>query len=214
MFNLRKIILIYCIVFAVTGCSGYPDYKNSQGNINWLPDKDADKILYARCLADDDIPSLIRFKNVETLDFAAGWAVMDAKITNRGLQYLAEPSLLPALTWLDLGDCYNITDEGLLHIAKMNKLKGLLLFGCTKITDKGLLYLAKMKSLETLDLRGCSKITDEGIMVLSEMNNLKYLRLGGCKKITVEGVQKIQALMPNCKVNKDDIEWNSHYKTE
>ena len=214
MFNLRKNILIYCIFFAVTGCGGYPDYMDSKGNIKWLPNKNADKTLYARCLADDDIPSLIRFKNIESLDFAAGWAVMDAKITDRGLQYLAEPSLLPALTWLNLGDCYNITDKGLLHIAKMNNLKGLLLFGCAKINDKGLLCLARMKSLETLDLRGCPEITDLGIMVLSEMNNLKYLRLGGCKKITIEGVQKIQTLMPNCKVNKDDVEWNSHYKTE
>ena len=197
------------------GCRYAFEMVGDNGRVKSFPvtGQEGPVVLYLRSAQDDNIPGLKRLNDepIEAVDFSRGCGVMDARITDRGLQYLSEPSLLPNVNWLGLGYCRNITDEGLRHIATMEKLKALLLQGCKRITDKGLVHLAGMKNLEGLDLRGCPEITDEGLIVLSELKNLRSLMLGGCKQITPEGVQKIQTLMPNCNVRKDDDRWKAHY---
>jgi hypothetical protein len=163
----------------------------------------------ARGLPDKDILSLIRLQNLKVIFFDDGQAVLDAQITDHGLKNLASIQL-PNLKILMLGYCYNITNNGLRYAAKLKTIENLSLMACTGIDDNGLQYLVEMPSLERLDLRGCPNITDQGIMVLAKMKNLKELLFSGCKNITPEGVKRLQALMSNCKVEKDENEWSGH----
>jgi len=67
-----------------------------------------------------------------------------------------------------------------------------------------------MNNLSELDLRGCQGITDRGIADLANMKNLQWIQLGGCLNVTVNGVRKLQRLLPNAKVEKDEKEWSFH----
>ena len=42
------------------------------------------------------------------------------------------------------------------------------------------------------------------------MKNLQWIQLGGCLNVTDHGVRKLQRLLPNTKVEKDDEEWSFH----
>ena len=203
----KYFLIIYWSVFLIANCGKWPDIVNSKKDIDSLSVEV--KSIRARGLPDKDIPSLIGLNNLRTIFFDHGNAVKDAKITDYGLNNLAIIQL-PNLQRLMLGYCYNITNNGLQYIAKLKTIKNLSLMACTGIDDNGLQYLVEMSSLEWLDLRGCPKITDRGIIVLAEMKNLKEILLGGCKMVTPDGIQKLQALMPNCKVIKDEHEWSGH----
>jgi hypothetical protein len=70
---------------------------------------------------------------------------------------------LSKLERLDLS-ATNVTDEGVIHIAKVDSLRDLTLGG-DSITDKSIPYLLKLHHLERLDLRG-SGISEEGTKCL------------------------------------------------
>jgi F-box/leucine-rich repeat protein 14 len=46
-------------------------------------------------------------------------------------------SSLASLTFLDLSDCRNVTDEGMRAVSNCTALKSLNLFYCDKLTDEG-----------------------------------------------------------------------------
>ena len=53
-----------------------------------------------------------------------------------------------------------------------------------QITDAGLLLLAKLTQLETLDLSGCVGITERGIKFLAQaLHSLQSLKLGGTSRV-------------------------------
>ncbi len=79
-------------------------------------------------------------------------------ITSAGWTCLAN---LPHLKSLDLSGCDQLTDDDLLHLAKL-PLKHLRLHGCTKITPIGLNNLKGLE-LESLCLDGCSGISAEAV---------------------------------------------------
>ncbi|MDW8038002.1 MAG: protein kinase, partial [Thermoguttaceae bacterium] len=63
-----------------------------------------------------------------------------------------------------------ITDAGLVHLAKLTNLQSLDLSE-TKITDAGLVHLAKLTNLQDLNL-SWPKITDAGLVHLAKLTNL------------------------------------------
>jgi hypothetical protein len=76
------------------------------------------------------------------------------KITNAGLEELQR---LPNLTELNLSSC-DLTDNGLVYLAKLKKLKRLNLSFCNRISIAGLKNLARLDRLVFLDIQGCLKI--------------------------------------------------------
>ena len=67
----------------------------------------------------------------------------------------------------------DITDAGLVHVAKLRQLQGLMLSDA-KITDAGLKHLAGLRNLENLFLRG-SDITGAGLVHLKRSTKLRML---------------------------------------
>jgi hypothetical protein len=199
------IVLLPLIAWTSTGCSDNPPSIDTKVDIQRLPTSQGS--VNARSLADRDIASLARFKELRILDFSAGWGLGPAKITDEGLAKLAKLEL-PHLETLTLGWCDEITDAGLKDISRIQTITFLGLPSCPRITDAGLSELVHAKGLKELDLRGCPNITDEGIQRLaSSKANWETIDLGGCPKITSKGVAKLQAALPNAKVQKDDAEW-------
>ena len=69
-----------------------------------------------------------------------------------------------------------ITNEGLLVICTMQKLKSLALKGCISISDDGLSSITLLTSLKELDLSGC-RITDASVQYLTQIPSLTHITL-------------------------------------
>jgi hypothetical protein len=188
------------------GCGYYPPSVASSAEVLRLDDSHVS--LRVRALPDEAIPSLESRKNLEMLFFSDGHAVMESRITDRGLCALSRLSL-PRLRVLDLGYCRMISDRGISCLPSLTSVRRLGLLGCPGVTGEGLTSLRRMKGLQELDLRGC-EVTDADIFSLRSMQNLEWIQLGGCRKVTPEGVRQLQRMMPNTRVEKDEGEWSLH----
>ncbi|CAD7701408.1 unnamed protein product [Ostreobium quekettii] len=79
-----------------------------------------------------------------------------------------------------LGHDYQLTDQGLKHVAQLQALKYLCLEKCGMVSNKGLKYIGKLTGLEYLDISRMSSITSAGLDHLSELRSLRCLVLSGC----------------------------------
>ena len=147
--HLALLTMMLCLV----GCGKWPPVVDSKRDIERL--SPSTPSIRARALPDADIPALARLQQLRILDFSGGQAVTNASITDRGLAQLAALKL-PQLETLTFGYSTNITDAGLVSIARMQSVKWLSLMVCQGITDAGLPLLLSMTNLTALDLRGCT----------------------------------------------------------
>ena len=102
-----------------------------------------------------------------------------------------ELSGLSALTYLNLSENRNITDEGLETLKKLPKLKILNLSSCS-ITSTGLDSLRILTRLESLDISYCNRLTDPGLKALKSLTRLTFLDVKGCVKLTNGGLSKLR----------------------
>jgi hypothetical protein len=203
-----SLYLFAILLIVAQGCGRYPPVVDTASDVRHLPA--SEKSIRARGLADSDIPSIARLRELNYIDFSSGMAVEKAKITDEGLEQLANLDL-PHLDTLDLGWCNNITDAGVAHVCRIQTITMLLLTACANITDGAMTQLANTKNLTYLDLRGCPGITDRGIQELATKGNLEHIELGGAPNVTAQGVAKLQAALPNTRINKDDQQWKEHW---
>jgi hypothetical protein len=192
---------------AIAACGYHPPTVDSSTEVLLLDQ--AHVALRVRGLPDEDIPSLASRADLRLLSFSDGHAVMEAKLTDRGLRELSRLRL-PNLDVLDLGYCDRITDAGLVPVSRMSTVTRLSLMACPGVTDEGLRNLQGMKNLRQLDLRGCPHVTDRGVVHLTVLENLQWVQLGGCPEVSPAGVKRLQALLPKAKVEKDEREWSFH----
>ena len=195
------------VALLLCGCGRWPPIVETKADVDRL--SASEPSMRARSLADSDVPSLARLRQLRILDFSGGHAVKEAKITDTGLAHLSKLDL-PHLEILKLGYCASVTDAGLVHVGQMHTVTWLSLMACPQITDKGLPPLLSMKSLTALDLRGCPGITDAGLQHLLAKTNWQTIMLGGCPNVTTGAVARLQAALPNAKVEKDEKEWSFH----
>jgi len=114
-------------------------------------------------------------------------------IGNWSLAHFADNNVVPNLKSLDLADT-DVTDRGLVHIAKLKHLEHLSLFYCD-ITNAGLRHISQMESLQVLNLDS-RDIGDSGMFFLRNLKNLKCLDVFS-GRITDNGcshIGKIQSL--------------------
>jgi hypothetical protein len=88
------------------------------------------------------------------------------------LAHLADHDVVPNLTCLDLSDT-NMTDAGLVHIAKFQRLTRLSLFYCN-VSNRSMRHLAQLKELQVLNLDS-RDISDEGLLHLRDLPKLECL---------------------------------------
>src|SRR5215831_1426707 len=87
-----------------------------------------------------------------------------------------------------------MTDEALARIATLDFVTSLSLGGSRELTDDGLLHLARMPQIEHLDLSEYpgGKITDRGLEVLSRLPNLRKFEMTWQSGITDRGVANLR----------------------
>ncbi|CAF2048431.1 unnamed protein product [Brassica napus] len=108
-------------------------------------------------------------------------------------------SLLAELRFLDLCGAQNLSDEGLGHIAKCNKLETLNLTWCVRITDAGVITIANScTSLEFLSLFGIVGVTDRCLEALSQTCSatLTTLDVNGCIGIKRRSREELLQMFP------------------
>jgi Leucine-rich repeat (LRR) protein len=109
------------------------------------------------------------------------------------IAYLADHNVVPNLTSLDLADT-EITDLGMAHLTKFEKLTRLSLFYCN-ISNNGLRHLKNMTSLEVLNLDS-RDVGDDGLAHLIHLKNLKSLDIfsGRVTDVGCAHLSKIKSL--------------------
>lgn len=94
-----------------------------------------------------------------------------------------------ALETLDLFNCADITDTGLISISKLRRLTELYLCLCDQITDEGVKELTKLLHLRKLYFLDAENVTDDSMKKLAEYClNLEHLDLSDCYNITKESI--------------------------
>src|SRR5262249_5190507 len=88
-----------------------------------------------------------------------------------------------------------MTDEALARIATLDFVTRLSLGGSRELTDEGLLHLARMPQLEHLDLNEYpgGKLTDRGLEVLRHLPNLRRFEMTWQSGITDQGVANLRS---------------------
>ena len=202
----RRWLVATCLLALVSicGCGYHPPYLDSREEIHRVPRRHVN--IRLRGLADDDIPALAARPDTRMMFFSDGYAVEEAKITDKGLLYLSRLPL-NQLTNLDLGYCKGISNAGLRHVKRMDSVTRLSLRACPGISDAGLLELREMKNLTQLDLRGCHGVTDRGLGYIARMRHLQWVQLGGCPNVSMAELKKLQSKLPHAKVERDEREW-------
>jgi len=128
------------------------------------------------------------------------------------------------LTYVDLGDAFNVTDAGLKNLAGLAHLEKLIVHNSkltdgglkeltthrrlrglgadgTGVTDAGLVHLKEFPHLESLGI-GTPAITDTGLKTLAEIKTLKWLNLRPTRA-TAEGVKSLHQALPECRIESD-----------
>ena len=102
--------------------------------------------------------------------------IAGSSITNNGMSCIAKG--LPNLHTLNISDCINVSDIGIIELGKYcHQLDSLYCGGCD-ITDDGVIQLIKLcNNLTTLNINGCNKITETGVQALQKYTKNTVLSL-------------------------------------
>lgn len=143
-----------------------------------------------RCvkLTDNGLTQIL--KSCESIEYLNLYA--DSSFTDKSYK---EISHLTELKFLDLCGAQNLSDEGLLSIAKCRKLVSLNLTWCVHVTDVAVKAIAQnCLSLEFLSLFGITGVTDTSLETLSKFSsqNLTTLDVNGC--INIKKRSKVELL--------------------
>ncbi len=123
--------------------------------------------------------------------------LQEAQISDPQMEAIQD---IPTLRALNL-NVNPISDEGVRRLLKLTELEKLGLYQ-TQVTDEACVLLSQLPKLKDVALHD-TKITDAGLDSLAKLKNLQQLNLRDCKNITAEGVRKLQAALPNCKIESD-----------
>jgi len=119
----------------------------------------------------DDLIDVMKERRITTLD-ASGWMTDDL---------LARIAALDDVTELRLGGSRQLTDDGLLQLARMPQLERLDLseFPGGKLTDRGIAVLRHLSNLRSFEMTWQSGITDAGVANLRFCDRIERVNLMG-----------------------------------
>ncbi len=138
------------------------------------------------------------FRKVVTVDFAVGAGLRrKGPVSNATDDDLRHLESLTDIETLELGNNFDVTDTGLVHLRGLKQLKTLYLYR-TSVSGPGLIHLARLPELESLHL-GRTPLQDEGLKHIAKMHRLKWLHLENTQ-VTNDGLaclaklQKLETL--------------------
>jgi Leucine Rich repeat len=150
-----------CLTGLIFHCDLY-SRSSWQGKINSLKSLDL-------CYSSVKDTHIVKFMNLSSLEELN---LDSCLVGDNAIGHLADNNVVPNLTSLDLADT-NLTDLGMVKIAKFKKLTRLSLFYCN-ISNGGLRHISKLTELQVLNLDS-RDISDDGLAHLRKLTNLKSL---------------------------------------
>ena len=113
------------------------------------------------------------------------------RITDEAFLQLPPDHLYESLRILDLTDCNELQDAGVIKIVQSApRLRNLVLAKCRNITDRGVTAITKLgKNLHFLHLGHCANITDIGVThLVRHCNRIRYIDFSCCSRLTDDSV--------------------------
>ncbi|XP_054278776.1 F-box/LRR-repeat protein 14 [Macrosteles quadrilineatus] len=174
----------------LSGCYNVTDVALTQAFFNELSTITRLNLSLCKQITDSSLGRIAQLKNLEVLDLGGC-----CNVTNTGLLLIAWG--LRNLRWLNLRSCWHISDQGIAHIAGLNKenaegnlqLEYLGLQDCQRLSDEALKHVsAGLTGLKSINLSFCVSITDSGLKYLAKMASLKELNLRSCDNVSDIGM--------------------------
>jgi RNA polymerase sigma factor (sigma-70 family) len=115
-------------------------------------------------------------------DFPALSEFMPIDVPDRGFRHIGGCTHLHSLHCMY---CPEMTDEAVLHLTRLQRLKSFNVWG-THITDRTPPILANIKSIESLRFYKCDGITDAGLSFLAALARLRQIDLEFLPNVTAD----------------------------
>lgn len=128
-------------------------------------------VVAADKLTDESVESLVKLKNLTTLQL-----INATSLTDDGIAKLGE---IPNLQELSVFMADNISGSGFGEFESFENLTSLKLTWCTNVNDKGLSQICRFRNLTLLQLYNCPEITATGTSNLPALSKLRTLSLTG-----------------------------------
>jgi len=120
-------------------------------------------------------------------------------ITDEGIDII---SYIPTIEWLELLGCDNITDNAIIHMARMKGLQRLAICGVNgKISGRTLSRLACLQNLTNLHI-DCYAVSDDAVEPIGSLKHLTSLDIRGTS-ITDAGIRRLSLLLPETLIRSD-----------
>jgi len=129
-------------------------------------DLDSLQVLNYRELTDDDVAKLAGLTKLRTL------ALTNSGITDNAVRTIVES--FPDLVRLNLASNSRLTDASAREIAKLKELEVLNLLFCD-FGEFGMMHIARLPKLRALDIKGNFKIGNGGLRTLATVSSLRSL---------------------------------------
>jgi hypothetical protein len=123
-------------------------------------------------------------------------ALVRSGITDEGLVHLER---MTKLRFLLIPENQAVTDAGVAHLSEPTKLRYVDLSG-NNLTDAALAQLSRLPDLSYLDLRD-TKVTDAGLVQLKGLIHLSTLLIRGTK-VTASGARALERALPQLTVER------------
>jgi hypothetical protein len=116
-------------------------------------------------------------------------------------EHLADIGQVTSLRTLEFIASQGMTDAGLVELADLRSLSGLVIDDMT-ISDATMSQLAAFTALESLDLKNCPcQISDRGLARLGALPKLKEVSIGDCSGVTPGGLRQLMRGRPGLRVS-------------
>ena len=164
--------IIICPMFLFSASANgaqYPKPLTSKSNIEAARQETDD--IDIRNLPIEDYPLLSKFKNLKRINFwnLEGLGASDAKLA------ILSRLGFTNVTYININNCLEVTDEGIRALAKISSLKELTAEGIV-ITDAGCEVIVSEMRLTLLRIANCPKITLKGLKALSKSDSIAHLQ--------------------------------------
>ncbi|MGE3854982.1 MAG: hypothetical protein AB7K09_24830 [Planctomycetota bacterium] len=117
-----------------------------------------------------------------------------SQLGNDAASHIAQ---MQALWSLDIGGT-RIGDDGVRTLAGLAaSLRELLVDGNRAVTDAGMDHLVRFDRLDSVSIAGCAQLTDAAVTGIARRDSIRLLRLARCPRLTDAAVERVASSLPN-----------------
>lgn len=107
-----------------------------------------------------------------------------AFVTDESVSEFGNYDKMPALESLVLSNCHQITDEGVVALARNKSIQHLDFMYCELLSDACAEAIGEMESLKHVSLLGCKDLTDKAIIAIARLSSLEIIAIARCVELT------------------------------